>query len=376
MPYYRVAGNIPPKRHTQHRAPDGSLYFEELMGEEGFSSDSSLLYHVNIPSSIAAYRVWELPDQSLVPNHPLTPRHLSTHDLFGEGVPGTDAVTGRRLLLGNADVRLSYVVADTTSPYYRNAIGDECLYVEAYTARVETVFGDLPVGEGDYVVIPRATTYRIVPDGPVRVYAIEANSHITPAKRYLSRFGQLLEHAPFCERDLRGPVDLRVVDERDVEVYIKHRGNGPGGIAGTVHTLPHHPFDVVGWDGCLYPYVFSIRDFEPLTGRVHQPPAGPPGVRGAQLRHLQLRAAQGRLPPPRHPGAVLPLERGLGRGDVLLRRGLRGPQGLGDRAGFDQPAPRRPPARAAARRLRAVRGSGVLRRAGRHGRHLPAAGTR
>ncbi|MFJ7784582.1 homogentisate 1,2-dioxygenase [Streptomyces albidoflavus] len=272
MPYYRVAGNIPPKRHTQHRAPDGSLYFEELMGEEGFSSDSSLLYHVNIPSSIAAYRAWELPDQSLVPNHPLTPRHLRAHDLFGEGVPGTDAVTGRRLLLGNADVRLSYVVADTTSPYYRNAIGDECLYVEAGTARVETVFGDLPVGEGDYVVIPRATTYRIVPDGPVRVYAVEANSHITPAKRYLSRFGQLLEHAPFCERDLRGPVDLRVVDERDVEVYIKHRGNGPGGIAGTVHTLPHHPFDVVGWDGCLYPYVFSIHDFEPLTGRVHQPP--------------------------------------------------------------------------------------------------------
>jgi homogentisate 1,2-dioxygenase len=272
MPFYRSAGTIPPKRHTQHRSPDGTLYFEELMGEEGFSSDSSLLYHVNIPSALVDVRPWALPDQSLTPNAPLTPRHLSTHALFADDAAEVDAVTGRRLLLGNGDVRLSYVVANAPSPYYRNAIGDECLYVESGTAVVETVFGDLPVGEGDYVIVPRAANFRVVPTGPVRLYVIEANSHIGPPRRYLSRFGQLLEHAPYCERDLRGPSSPQVVEGEDVEVYIKHRGPGPGGLAGTVHTLPHHPFDVVGWDGCLYPFVFNVSDYEPITGRVHQPP--------------------------------------------------------------------------------------------------------
>ncbi|MEU9343498.1 homogentisate 1,2-dioxygenase [Streptomyces sp. NPDC048278] len=270
MPYYHRAGAVPPKRHTQHRDPDGNLYYEELMGEEGFSSDSSLLYHRHIPSAVREFRVWDLGDQSLVPNHPLLPRHLSTHKLFAEGESGVDAVTGRRLLLGNDDVRLTYVVADTVSPYYRNAIGDECLYVEAGRARVESVFGDLEAADGDYVIVPRATTYRIVPDGVVRVYVIEANSHIGPVRRYLSQHGQLLEHAPYCERDFRLPDGPRTVEGENVDVYIKHRG--PGGVAGTVHTLPNHPFDVVGWDGCLYPYAFNIRDFEPVTGRVHQPP--------------------------------------------------------------------------------------------------------
>ncbi|MEV0186521.1 homogentisate 1,2-dioxygenase [Streptomyces sp. NPDC050625] len=272
MAYYRSVGHIPPKRHIQHRASDGSLYFEELMGEEGFVSDSSLLYHRRIPSAIREYRVWDLPDQSTVPNHPLVPLHLSTHELFEEGTVGVDAVTGRQLLLGNTDVRLAYVMADAVSPYYRNAIGDECLYIEAGEAVLETVFGNLEVANGDYAVIPRATTHRIVPRGTVRIYVIEANSHITPPKRYLSRFGQLLEHAPYCERDLRGPSGPYVVEAEDVEVHIKHRGDGPSGIAGTVHTVPHHPFDVAGWDGCLYPYAFNIADYMPITGKVHQPP--------------------------------------------------------------------------------------------------------
>ncbi|GLW48770.1 putative homogentisate 1,2-dioxygenase [Streptomyces sp. NBRC 14336] len=270
MPYYHRAGSVPPKRHTQHRDPDGKLYYEELMGEEGFSSDSSLLYHRHIPSAVREYRVWDLGDQSLVPNHPLIPRHLSTHKLFADGEAGIDAVTGRRLLLGNDDVRLAYVAADTVSPYYRNAIGDECLYIEDGQARVETVFGDLEAGDGDYVIVPRATTYRIVPHGVVRIYAIEAASHIGPARHYLSKHGQLLEHAPYCERDFRLPDGPKTVEGEDVEVHIKHRG--PGGVVGTVHTLPNHPFDVVGWDGCLYPYAFNIRDFEPITGRIHQPP--------------------------------------------------------------------------------------------------------
>jgi homogentisate 1,2-dioxygenase len=123
------------------------------------------------------------------------------------------------------------------------------------------------------VVIPRATVHRWVPaGGPLRAYVIEANSHIGPPKRYLSRFGQLLEHSPYCERDLHGPAAPLLVDGQDVPIHTKHRGNGPGGIVGSIVVSPHHPFDVVGWDGCLYPYTFNVRDFEPITGRVHQPP--------------------------------------------------------------------------------------------------------
>jgi homogentisate 1,2-dioxygenase len=275
MAYYRRAGEVPPKRHTQFRSPGGALYAEELMGEEGFSSDSSLLYHVGVPSAIVDARPWELPDQSTVPNEPLVPRHHRLHDLFpAQEWKSADAVTSRRLVLGNADVRISYVVAGDVSPLYRNATGDECVYVEAGAATVETVFGHLEVAQGDYVIVPRATTHRWVPRGdePLRAYCIEGNSHIAPPKRYLSRYGQLLEHAPYCERDLRGPTGPEVVEGQDVEVYVKHRGRGPGGLTGTVHVTPGHPFDVVGWDGCLYPYAFNVGDFEPITGRVHQPP--------------------------------------------------------------------------------------------------------
>ncbi|WP_299054100.1 cupin domain-containing protein [uncultured Nocardioides sp.] len=275
MAHYQRVGAVPPKRHTQHRDDDGALYSEELMGEEGFSSDASLLYHRHVPSAIRSARTWELPDQTTRPNHPLVPLHLKLHTLFeGEAWRDVDAVTGRRLVLANSDVRISYAAVGATSPLYRNAVGDECVYVEDGTGRIETVFGDLEVGRGDYVVVPRATTHRWVPsgDGPLRLYAVEANSHIAPPKRYLSKYGQFLEHAPYCERDLRPPTPPRVVDDTDVEVYLKHRGHGPGGLAGTVHVVPHHPFDVVGWDGCLYPYAFNVDDFEPITGRVHQPP--------------------------------------------------------------------------------------------------------
>ncbi|HET7659498.1 MAG TPA: homogentisate 1,2-dioxygenase, partial [Oryzihumus sp.] len=195
MAHYQLRGNVPPKRHTQHRTPEGGLYYEELMGEEGFSSDSSLLYHRGLPSAIVNVREWDLGDCSTTPNHPLLPRHLTLHDLFSDKDPhgdhhGVDVVTGRRLVLGNGDVRISYVVADTPSPFYRNGIGDECVYVERGGARVETVFGAFEVATGDYLVIPRATTHRWIPrvegdEGytePLRAYCIEANSHITPPK--------------------------------------------------------------------------------------------------------------------------------------------------------------------------------------------------
>jgi homogentisate 1,2-dioxygenase len=279
MAFYRCIGDVPPKRHTQHRRPDGGLYAEELMGEEGFSSDSALLYHREIPSAIVAARAWELPKPASQANEPLKPRHFRLHELVADNEwKRLDAVTDRKQVLGNSDVRISYAVCGEISPYYRNALGDECVYVESGAATVETTFGALTVGTGDYVVIPRATTHRWVPDGsePLRLYAIEANSHIAPPKRYLSKFGQLLEHAPYCERDLRGPTEPLVVDDTaadgaGVEVWVKHRAAG-GGVAGTVHTQATHPFDVVGWDGCLYPFAFNINDFEPITGRIHQPP--------------------------------------------------------------------------------------------------------
>jgi homogentisate 1,2-dioxygenase len=278
MAYYRHVGTIPAKRHTQYRDDAGSLYYEELMGEEGFSSDSSLLYHRGVPSAIVDSAVWELPDLATTANHPLKPRHLTLHALFDpEEAVKLDPVQGRRLVLGNGDVRISYVVAACPSPYYRNAVGDECVFVESGEGVVETVFGALSYRAGDYVLVPRATTHRWVPAGdgegtPSRLYVIEANSHISPPRRYLSRFGQFLEHAPYCERDLTGPDEPLLVDGEDVEVLVKHRGSSPSGLVGTRMTYATHPFDVVGWDGCLYPYTFNVEDFEPITGRIHQPP--------------------------------------------------------------------------------------------------------
>ncbi|MGQ0625071.1 MAG: homogentisate 1,2-dioxygenase [Sporichthyaceae bacterium] len=272
MPYYRVAGEVPSKRHTQFRQVDGTLFREELMGAEGFSADSSLLYHRGDPAAILDSQVWELPDQQLTPNHPLRPRHLRLPELAATDPSGADAVSGRRLVLGNHDLRISYVVAGAPSPLYRNAIGDECVFVEAGTAVLTTVFGSFEVGRGDYLVIPRGTTHQWLPTGaqPMRLYAIEAGSHIGPPRRYLSARGQFLEHAPYCERDLRMPDGPSQIWQTDVEVYVKHRG--PTGVLGSILTHATHPFDVVGWDGCLYPYAFNVADFEPITGRIHQPP--------------------------------------------------------------------------------------------------------
>jgi homogentisate 1,2-dioxygenase len=263
MPYYRSVGEVPRKRHTQFRRPDGGLYAEELMGQEGFSSDSSLLYHQHLPTALVAAEAYDPPADNRVANRPLKPRHLRTHKL---DAGGADAVLGRQPLLANDDVRISYAIADRPSPLYRNAVGDECLYVEAGSATVETSFGALSVGPGDYLVIPTSVVHRIVPEGQVRLLTMEATGHIGPPKRYLSVRGQFLEHSPYCERDIRGPVEPLLVEGENVEVYVKHRRGW------TRHVYANHPFDVVGWDGHQYPWVFSIHDFEPITGRLHQPP--------------------------------------------------------------------------------------------------------
>ena len=176
------------------------------------------------------------------------------------------------MILGNNDVRIGYVVTGTDpSPLYRNAIGDECVYVESGAGTVETVFGVISYRTGDYVLIPRSTDHRWVPSEPSRLYPIEANSHIAPPKRYLSRYGQLLEHAPYCERDLHGPGETLLGRRaHDVEVLVKHRAGGQ--VVGTRLTYATHPFDVVGWDGCLYPFTFNVEDYMPITGKIHQPP--------------------------------------------------------------------------------------------------------
>jgi homogentisate 1,2-dioxygenase len=274
MPYYRSVGEVSRKRHTQFRTAAGALLYEELVGEEGFSSDSALLYHRALPSAIVDSQPWRLRDPELAANHPLRPRHFRLPELFAPPLwSATDAVTGRRTLLANRDVRIAYVVASAPSPLYRNACGDECVFVQSGEADVETSFGALAVAAGDYVVLPRGTLQRWLPRGaePLRALALETESHIAPPRRYRSASGQLLEHAPYCERDLRAPSAPQLSEGRGVPVYVKHRG-AHGELLGSIVTMAEHPFDVVGWDGCLYPYALNIHDFEPLTGRVHQPP--------------------------------------------------------------------------------------------------------
>jgi homogentisate 1,2-dioxygenase len=262
VPYYRRVGDVPAKRHAQFRAPDASLYAEELVGEEGFSSDSSLLYHRHPPTAIVAAEPVAGGEEELSPNRPLLPRHLRTHDLPGAG----DLVAGRTLLLANADVRISTVAASDASGLYRNATGDELVFIESGAARLESVFGYLVVGPGDYVVVPTSTTHRWVPSGPVRALVIEAAGHVRPPRRYLSESGQFLEAAPYSERDLRAPDAPVIAEAGPADVLVRHRD----GL--TRYRYVHHPFDVVGWDGCLYPYAFSIHDFEPIVKRFHAPP--------------------------------------------------------------------------------------------------------
>jgi homogentisate 1,2-dioxygenase len=236
------------------------------MGVEGFSADSALLYHRHAPTAIVAAEAVEIGDRETAPNHPLKPRHLRSQDL--KWPSGADAVTGRRVLAGNADVTICFAVAREASPCYRNAVGDELYYIQGGSGTIETVYGALAVGEGDYVVLPTSTTHRIVPDpgSELRCYLVEAAGHVGPPARYLGAKGQFLEHSPYCERDLRGPTEPLLAEGSDVAVLVRTRR----GV--TRYTYANHPFDVVGWDGCLYPWVFNIADFEPITGRVHQPP--------------------------------------------------------------------------------------------------------
>lgn len=280
MPYYRRLGEVPDARHVAFTVASGEPCFEEFIGEEGFSGTGSLLYHLGVPSNLVDSRTWELGDLRTQANAPLRPRHLRLPDLFPGEVTRRDVVRDRITALANADVRLAYVVADAASPLYCNAIGDEIVFVESGSARVETIFGRLDVVQGDNVVVPRGTIHRWIPerveqDGPLRAYIVEATGHVRPPAKHLTRYGQYLEGAPLTERDLRGPEEILLAGpaerQTDTEVFIRHRGDTQ--VCGTVVTYDHHPFDVVGWDGCLYPYAFNYRNFAPVTGKLIQPPS-------------------------------------------------------------------------------------------------------
>jgi homogentisate 1,2-dioxygenase len=264
MPNYRCAGEVPAKRHTVVSRDGGGYLFEELMGSDGFSSESALLYHRNSPSALLEIEAVELPRPGVCADAPLQPRHLRTGDLPGPG----DAVLGRTLLLANRSIGISWWHTDRASGLFRDAAGDELLYVQEGTATFESGFGALPVTSGDYVVIPRGVTHQWTP-GPdgLRALVVEASGHIRVPDRYLTGSGQFREGAPFCERDLRAPdAPMDLGDDGPVDVLVRNRA----GLSRLRHA--HHPFDIVGWDGGLYPFAFNIADFEPIVGAVHQPP--------------------------------------------------------------------------------------------------------
>jgi homogentisate 1,2-dioxygenase len=271
VPYYRSLGDVPAKRHTHHLDESGHRFAEELMGQEGFSSNSSLLYHRHSPSALTAIEPAEIALPEATADVPLTPRHIRTPALAV--VSGADLVTGRTVLLANDDVEVAWVDATADSPLYRNAIGDELVFVQHGLGRLDSVFGRLDVGPGDYVVVPASTTHRwlVTGDTGLGALVIASRGHVAPPAKYLSRYGQFLEHSPYCERDLRTPTELLVVDDDEgdagpVPVLVRNRAGW------SRHLHRTHPFDVVGWDGCVYPYAFNIADFEPIVGRLHQPP--------------------------------------------------------------------------------------------------------
>ena len=263
MPYYRQVGDVPRKRHSYVPAEAG-LRFEELMGHDGFAQESSLLYHRGSPSAIVAVEVAHGAPAAVTPDLPVLPRHFRTDAI----ATGADAVRGRIVLLANEDVRIAWFVAATDSELYRDATGDQLVYVQSGHGVLESSFGAIAVGPGDYVSVPCATTHRwrVAPGDPLAALVLEARGHVRVPRKYLTDRGQFREGAPFSERDLRGPDTPLVCDGTDVPVFVRTRA----GLTRLVHST--HPFDVVGWDGCVWPFAFSINDFEPIVGARHQPP--------------------------------------------------------------------------------------------------------
>ena len=273
MSHYYKLGNIPHKRHTQFRKPDGGLYSEQLFSTEGFSDDYSLLYHCHPPTQIIKTE----PQQDVSPQ--IAEEKMLRHRSF-EGFnikPAKDYLQSRVPILINNDCHIvlaspqqsmSKGLHSETEYFYKNTDADEMIFVHEGSGKVKTQYGELPFSYGDYIVLPRGTIYQIeFNDDKNRLFIVESFTPLRFPKKYMSRFGQLMEHSPYCERDMRPPQDLKTIDEKgDFLIKAKKKGMLYGLHYGT------HPFDVIGWDGCCYPYIFSIHDFEPITGRVHQPP--------------------------------------------------------------------------------------------------------
>ncbi|WP_124979414.1 homogentisate 1,2-dioxygenase [Nonlabens xiamenensis] len=266
MPFYHQLGKIPPKRHTQFRKPDGSLYSEQLFGTIGFDGMSTNSYHEHRPTQVKEIRH----QYSLKPEIALE-NHIKSYKLRGFDIqPEADYLDSRKTILVNSDVAIILAAPQQsiTDYFYKNSDADELLFVHKGTGTLKTHLGNLTFKYGDYLLIPRGIIYQIDFDTEDnRLFIVESRRPIYTPKRYRNWFGQLLEHAPFCERDLRRPESLETHDEKgDFLMKIKKQDDMFEMIYAT------HPFDVVGYDGYNYPYAFSIHDFEPITGRIHQPP--------------------------------------------------------------------------------------------------------
>ena len=266
MPHYTKIGSIPHKRHTQFRKPDGSLYSEQLFSTEGFSNDYSLLYHTYAPTLILKC------DDPIDVSPKVAEEHMLKHrSLEGFNVkPEVDYLESRKAVLVNADCHIVLAAPQKSMAdyFYKNADSDEVIFIHEGTGKLLTCYGEISFAYGDYLVVPRGCIYQIHFDKAInRLFIVESHAPIRYPKRYLSKYGQLMEHSPYCERDIRTPENLQTHDEKgDFIIKTKKQGMLYGIHYGT------HPFDVIGWDGCCYPFAFSIHDFEPITGRVHQPP--------------------------------------------------------------------------------------------------------
>lgn len=266
MPHYCKLGEIPHKRHTQFRKPDGSLYSEQLFSTEGFSSNSTLLYHCHPPTEIVKVDTPFSVAPKVAEEKMLKHRSFQGFNIM----PKKDFLKSRKPVLVNSDLHIVLAAPQEsmTEYFYKNADADEMIFVHEGSGTLLTQYGQLSFSYGDYLVVPRGTIYQIhFNTADNRLFIVESFSPIRYPQRYLSKFGQLLEHAPYCERDIRQPENLVTVDQAgDYLIRIKKKG-----MMYPIH-YAHHPFDVIGWDGCEYPFAFSIHDFEPITGRVHQPP--------------------------------------------------------------------------------------------------------
>ena len=266
MPFYHKLGTIPPKRHTQFRKPNGDLYYEQLFGTIGFDGMSSNLYHEHRPTQVK-----EIRKQYSVAPKIAKANNIQSYRFRGFQVPQeNDYLESRKTVLTNSDcnIILSAPKQSTKEYFYKNTDADEVIFIHRGTGKLRTILGNLDFKYGDYLVIPRGIIYKLDFDTEDnRLFIVESYSPIYTPKRYRNWFGQLLEHSPFCERDLRRPEELETYDEKgDFLIKVKKQGD----IIEMVYAT--HPFDVVGYDGYNFPYAFSIHDFEPITGRIHQPP--------------------------------------------------------------------------------------------------------